>query len=138
MVADMFMTETAQAADVFFPLSAEMETDGHLTNWFGFQQKTNPIGPPANGFRTIDIINKLSELMGYTPAPATFEEIHSELQSLLRLSGKSSVMNGSFATEDGKAHFALYSDQAVSVSADVPQVLEIDARMAAQMKLIRA
>ena len=138
VVADMFLTETAQAADVFLPLSASMETDGHLTNWFGFQQKTNPIGPPANGFRTIDIINKLSGLMGYTPAPATFEEIHSELQSLLQLNGTSNPINGSFPTEDGKAHFALYSDQAVAVGTDVPQVLEIDARMSAQMKLISA
>jgi hypothetical protein len=46
--------------------------------------------------------------------------------------------HGSFPTPDGKANFALYSDQALSVSAEAPQVLQIDARMIAQMKLIRA
>jgi hypothetical protein len=36
------------------------------------------------------------------------------------------------------AHFVLYSDQTMSVSADVPHMLVTDARMSDKMKLIRA
>jgi NADH dehydrogenase/NADH:ubiquinone oxidoreductase subunit G len=132
----MYLTETAQAADVFLPLSAYMEGDGHLTNWFGLQQKTNPIGEPANGLRTLDILNKLSTLAGYTNGEGSFDSVSSELQSLIEASESSNHVNGSFPTTDGKAHFVLYSDQIQSVSANAPQVLEVDARVAAQMKLI--
>lgn len=84
VVADMYLTETAQGADVFLPLSAYMETVGHLTNWFGLQQKTNPIGEPANGLRTLDILSKLSALAGYTNVDGSFDNIYSELQSLIQ------------------------------------------------------
>jgi formate dehydrogenase major subunit len=136
VVADMYLTETAQAADVFLPLSAYMESDGHLTNWFGLQQKTNPIGEPASGFRTIDILNKLSAPAGCTTSDASFETVCSELQALIQASESSDHVNGAFPTADGKAHFVLYSDQVLPVSANAPQVLEVDARVAAQMKLI--
>jgi formate dehydrogenase major subunit len=138
VVADMFLTETAQAADVFLPLSAYMETDGHLTNWFGLQQGTNPIGAPANGLRTVDIIQKLAAATGYTEVAQSFEEIAAELRSFIEMNEMNGRARGSFPTKDGKAHFALYSDQTFSVSAEAPQILEIDARMTAQMKLIRA
>ncbi len=138
VVADMFLTETAQAADVFLPLSAYMESEGHLTNWFGLQQQTNPIGTPANGMRTLDIINKLIILTGYSGQTHSADGAYAELQSLIRLNESSGRNHGSFPTPDGKAHFTLYSDQTLSVSAEAPQVLEIDARMSARMKLIRA
>ena len=138
VVADMFLTETAQAADVFLPLSAYMESEGHLTNWFGMQQPTNPIGFPANGMRTLDIMNKLFSSVGDTEQSHPADEVYAELQSFIKLNESSHRNHGSFPTPDGKAHFALYSDQALSVSAEAPQVLQIDARMIAQMKLIRA
>jgi formate dehydrogenase major subunit len=137
VVADLFLTETAQAADVFLPLSGYMESGGHLTNWCGMRQATNPIGEPANGLRTLDIINKLIGLTGRTEIMEPTDGVYSELESLIRSSDSYHHINGSFPTSDGKAHFALYSDQMLSVSAHVPQVLEIDARMTAQMKLIR-
>jgi predicted molibdopterin-dependent oxidoreductase YjgC len=137
VVADMFLTETAQAADVFLPLSAYMESDGHLTNWFGLQQRTNPIGSPANGLRTMDIVQRLAAAAGYTEVSHSFEEVAAELLSLIEMNETNGRARGSFPTRDGKAHFALYSDQTFSVSAEAPQILEIDARMSAQMKLIR-
>ena len=136
VVADLFLTETAQAADVFLPLSAFMETEGHLTNWFGLQQKTHAIGEAANGLQTIDIIRKLASVMGYALTDGSFTEVLSEFQS--HMNGFAHWVNGAFPTDDGKAHFALYSDQTVSTSAETSTVLEIDARMAGQMKLIQA
>jgi assimilatory nitrate reductase catalytic subunit len=138
VVADMFLTETAQAADVFLPLSAYMESEGHLTNWFGLQQRTNPIGAPANGMRTLDIMAKLFGLMGNAGQTDSAGKIYSELQLFIKLNESTSHDHSSFPTPDGKAHFALYSDQSLSVSAEVPQVLQIEARMSAQLKLIRA
>jgi formate dehydrogenase major subunit len=138
VVADTFLTETAQAADVFLPLAAYMETEGHLTNWFGLRQKINPIGPPANGISTLDMITALAVIAGNTQGSHSFDAVASEIESLTQLSRMGNHVDGSFPTEDGKAHFSLYSDQSSSVSADLPQVLEIDARMALQMKLIRA
>jgi formate dehydrogenase major subunit len=138
VVADMYLTETAQAADVFLPLSAPMESEGHLTNWFGLQQKTTPIGEPANGLRTLEIINKLCALAGYTQPAQSFDEVCVELESLVKLNESTSHNHDAFPTPDGMAHFVLYSDQTMSVSADVPHMLVTDARMSDKMKLIRA
>jgi hypothetical protein len=115
-----------------------MESEGHLTNWFGLQQETNPVGAPANGMRTLEMIDKLFSLMGYTGQTQSAEAVFAELQSLIELNESTWHNHGSFPTTDGKAHFALYSDQTLSFSAETPQVLEIDARMTAQMKLVRA
>lgn len=43
VVADQFLTETAPAADVFLPLSAYWETEGHFRNWAGMLQEASPI-----------------------------------------------------------------------------------------------
>jgi formate dehydrogenase major subunit len=137
VVADLFLTETAQAADVFLPLSAFMETDGHFTNWFGLQQRTHAIGEAANGFQTTEIMKKLAGLMGDASIGGSLDEIALEFQSLLHADGAAHRVNGSFPTDDGRAHFALYSDQSLSTSAETPTTIEIDARMATQMKLIR-
>jgi predicted molibdopterin-dependent oxidoreductase YjgC len=138
VVADLFLTETAQAADVFLPLSAFMETDGHFTNWSGLQQRTHAIGGAANGLQTLEIIKRLAGLMGDSSIGGSFDEISTEFQSLLLADGEAHHVNGSFPTEDGKAHFALYSDQSLSTNAESSTTIEIDARMAAQLKLIRA
>ena len=138
VVGDMFLTETAQAADVFLPLSAYMESEGHLTNWCGLQQESNPIGSPANGMHTLEIIQKLCSLTGYADSFSSAGATNSELQSLIKLTEDGEQNHGSFPTPDGKAHFVLYSDQALPVSADAPQVIAIDGRMTAQTKLIRA
>ncbi|HTY38926.1 MAG TPA: molybdopterin-dependent oxidoreductase, partial [Bacteroidota bacterium] len=137
VVADMFLTETAQAADVFLPLSAYMESDGHLTNWCGLEQRTNPIGAPAGGKSTFEIIQLLSELSGSVPITASVEAANEELHSLIKLTETTGRSRGEFPTQDGKAHFVLYSDQTMAVSAEVPQVLESDARMSSRMKLIQ-
>ncbi|MDF1545864.1 MAG: molybdopterin-dependent oxidoreductase, partial [bacterium] len=136
VVADMFKTETAQMADVFLPMSGYLETEGHLTAWDGSAQYTKPIGEPVNGLTNIEIIKKLAASMGGEIHYNKFEEIVSELDYLKEKLSPS--INGSFPTSDGKAHFVLYSSEISSRAAKVPQVLEIDARMARQMQKIRA
>jgi len=126
VVADMFMTETAQAADVFLPLSGYLETDGHLTNWCGMEQRTNPIGEPLNGCRTADLIATLSELAGQKMAFKSIESVFEEL--------------GSFGNNEptGKnIHFEVFPDHIAEIAPFAPKVLEIDARMLARSKTIK-
>jgi formate dehydrogenase major subunit len=138
VVADLFLTETAQMADVFIPLSSYLETDGHLVSWSGLRQRTNPIGEPANGKTTIGILKELSELFGHYIGLENFDELSSEIEFLSAQSGLHGRIDGKFATADGRARFVMYSDQVLPTRAETPVVLEIDSRMSARMKLIRA
>ncbi len=138
VVADLFLTETAMAADVFIPLSSYLETEGHLTNWAGMRQVTTPIGEPANGFGTRQIIERLSDDMGHHVGLANFDELVSEIEFMMREANCEGRINGAFPTPDGKAHFVLYSDQIMPTRADQTQVIELDRRISDRMKLIRA
>jgi formate dehydrogenase major subunit len=137
VVADMFLTETAQAADVFLPLSAYLENEGHLTNWSGARQKTYPIGEPMSGLSTIEIISKLSDAIG-SPMKENAGKITEELDSLISRFSFTARLNGKFPTSDGKANFALYSEQIVPSTPVVPGVLAIDARMQSRLKSIKS
>jgi formate dehydrogenase major subunit len=138
VVADMFMTETAQAADVFLPLAAYWEGGGHFTNWAGKRQKSNAIGDPANGMSNIAILRRLLEMEGLTPSFDGDEELSAEMLSFIRQQGTEGRIGLSFPTDDGKAHFILYSDQVLPTSARIPAVLEVDARMNERLSLINA
>ncbi len=138
VVADMFMTETAQMADVFLPLSGYLESEGHLTNWSGLKQKTNPIGEPASGMNNCDLLKRICGLMEHHVGLENLDQLNSELEFLTRQFMPNGRIDGVFPTSDGKAHFALYSHQGLPTRAEITNVLEIDARMNARMKLIRA
>ncbi len=130
VLADQFVTETAQMADVFLPLSSYLETSGHLTNWAGERQQTNPIGSPASGQSTADIILRLAEISGNAIHLANYAEVADELAYMIRMHGE--CRNGGFATPDGKAHFVPYADRVTTTSSEVTLVLESDARFAAR------
>ncbi|MDT8325639.1 MAG: molybdopterin-dependent oxidoreductase, partial [Bacteroidota bacterium] len=138
VVADMYMTETAQMADVFLPMSSYLESKGHLTNWAGVRQQTNPIGEPANGMSNIEMLRRLLEIEGLTPSFSGYEDLSQEMMSFIRQQGLEGRIDRSFPTADGKAHFVLYSDQVLATSAKIPAVLEIDARMTERMSMIEA
>ncbi|MBK7143207.1 MAG: molybdopterin-dependent oxidoreductase [bacterium] len=138
VVADLFQTETAMAADVFIPLSSYLETEGHLTNWSGMRQATTPIGEPLNGLSTRAIIERLCEDMGHHIGLANFDELVSEIEFMMREANCEGRINGSFLTPDGKAHLVLYSDQVMPTRADQTQVIELDRRITDRMKLIKA
>jgi predicted molibdopterin-dependent oxidoreductase YjgC len=137
VVADMFMTETAQAADVFLPLSGYLETEGHLTNWCGMLQPIHPIGKPLNGMQTSEILVKLAALAGHTMNYTTVGDISEELNSIVQEKGIAGKLDSEFMTENGKVHFALYGERVMTTPPAVPKVLEIDARMIARSKSIK-
>jgi formate dehydrogenase major subunit len=130
VVCDLFLTETAQSADVFLPLSTSLETTGHLTNWCGMHQPLTPIGEPANGLYTLSIIARLSAELGTWMSDDTVA-VAAELASL-------TPPPAPFRTADGKAHFVPYASVASHLSASVPMVLELDARVADRISHIKA
>jgi predicted molibdopterin-dependent oxidoreductase YjgC len=136
VVADMFLTETAQAADVFLPLAAYWEGEGHFTNWAGERQKSNAIGEPLAGMGNIAILRRLLEMEGQTPTFSGYEDLSAELLSFVRQQGSEGHIDLSFPTSDGKAHFTLFSSQVLPTSARIPAVLEVDARMNERLSLI--
>ena len=136
VVAGLFMTETAQMADVFLPMSSYLETKGHLTNWAGIRHRTTPIGNPRNGHSNNDLIRRLAAVLGRPIGPADDRQVADELTYFVRMKQEGSM--GRFGTSDGKAHFVLYSDRVGTTPATVSDVIEIDGRMARRMKDIRA
>ncbi|MBD3258016.1 molybdopterin-dependent oxidoreductase, partial [candidate division GN15 bacterium] len=136
VVADLFLTETAQMADVFLPLSSYLETTGHLTNWEGRRQRINPIGDSPTGMTTEAVILKLAETLGQPITLENDREVGDELNFLLRMN--TSRQNGAFPTADGKAHFVLYPETISTTPAKAPDVIEIEARFGARMKDIKA
>jgi formate dehydrogenase major subunit len=136
VVADMFMTETAQAADVFLPLPPYLETKGHLTNWCGTAQALNPIGEPMNGMSTVNLLLELAARAGHVVQYPSFESITHELARIIQNFGIHGRFNGKFLTNDGKPHFVPYSDQVAVTSAVAPKTLAIDARMEERSKTV--
>ena len=138
VVADMFLTETAQAAEVFLPLAGYLEGNGHFTNWAGEVQTINPIGEPMTGLSNVDLLKKIANAFGGEMGYNSFDEITGELELLIKQAGNPIVRDGSFATTDGRAHFVMYSAETTSQRWSRETVIEIDARMHDRMKLIRA
>jgi formate dehydrogenase major subunit len=137
VVADLFVSETARAADVFLPLSSYFETEGHLTNWCGLTQQIHAIGKPLNGMTTSEIVRMLARLAGHPFAAETHEDVVKEMKSLKEEFGFRGRLSSNFFTQDGKAHFGLYSDRAVTTNALRIPVLEIDRRMNQLLEPIR-
>jgi anaerobic selenocysteine-containing dehydrogenase len=134
----MFLTETAQSADVFLPLAAYLECEGHLTSWEGVRQPSTPIGAPVTGMSNIDILGRLLQIEQPDRPIPTHADVAAELQVFHDKAGIHGRIDGTFTTADGRAHFPHLGDLVLTVSAKIPTVLEIDARMEERMSLIKA
>jgi predicted molibdopterin-dependent oxidoreductase YjgC len=84
IVQDIFMTKTAELADVVFPASnSAFESDGTVTNSERRVQRTRKaLDPPGNAKDDIWIINQLANRMGATWGEVTPEEAWDELRTL--------------------------------------------------------
>jgi predicted molibdopterin-dependent oxidoreductase YjgC len=83
-VQDIFMTKTAELADVVFPASnSAFESDGTVTNSERRVQRTRrALDPPGNAKDDIWIINQLANRLGASWGEVTPEAAWDELRSL--------------------------------------------------------
>jgi formate dehydrogenase major subunit len=65
VVGDLFLTQTAKAANVVLPLSSSVETNGTFTNSERRVQRVRRAVPPRAGLETWEILCQLAAGMGY-------------------------------------------------------------------------
>ena len=83
VVQELFLTETAQLADVVLPGASFAEKDGTFTNTERRIQRVRAAIPPVAGSRTdLDIICDLSRRLGYPMAYANAAAIMDEVASI--------------------------------------------------------
>ncbi|OPL07401.1 MAG: formate dehydrogenase [delta proteobacterium ML8_F1] len=88
VVQDIFMTETAQKADVVLPAAAFAEKDGTFTNTERrIQRIRKALDPPGEAKADWWIINELMKRMGYQNAFANPEEIMAEIAGVTPIYG---------------------------------------------------
>ncbi len=84
VVQDIFLTETAQLADVVLPAASFAESDGTFANSERRVQRVRPAVPPPGEARTdVDILLSLFERMG---SPQGFESVAEVFQELRQVS----------------------------------------------------
>jgi formate dehydrogenase major subunit len=84
VVQDIFMTRTAELADVVFPASANWcESEGTVTNSERRVQRVRKaLDPPGQARDDVEILCRLAARMGYDWGTPTAEEVWDELRSL--------------------------------------------------------
>jgi formate dehydrogenase major subunit len=83
VVQDMFITETAEYADVILPAAAFAEKDGHFTNTERRVQRINKIIEPPQGVKTDwEIIQLIANAMGSDWNYQSFMDITREINQL--------------------------------------------------------
>ncbi len=83
VVQDIFLSETAQIADVVFASACLAEKDGTFTNTERRCARINKaVEPAGNALSDWEIISKLSTAMGYEMSYSSAEEIFNEMTGL--------------------------------------------------------
>ena len=83
IVSDLFLTPTAQMADVVFPACSFAEKEGTFTNTERRVQRINKVIEPLGESKSdLEITSLLSSKMGYPMKYKSFEEVFEEMKSL--------------------------------------------------------
>lgn len=83
IVQDLFLTETAELADVVLPAKGWAEVEGTYTNTDRRVQKVNPaVDAPGEAWDDWQILSKLSTRMGYPLHYSRAEEIWNEVREV--------------------------------------------------------
>ncbi|MBP8282372.1 MAG: formate dehydrogenase subunit alpha, partial [Chromatiaceae bacterium] len=84
VVQELFLTDTAQLADVVFPASSFFEKEGTFTNAERRVQRVRPVIPPLAGTRPDgQIVIELMQRLGYPQAPYSAPDLLREIASLV-------------------------------------------------------
>jgi formate dehydrogenase major subunit len=134
VVADIYLTETAELADVVLPLNSYVEDEGTITNWEGRRQTLVPLGKPGTGMTNLQMLANIYGIAGGNGLrdEALFEQITREME-LFVPKRESELDNigrfvSRFPTPDGKAHFEVYGTGVSITDVRVPDVLVLDER----------
>jgi NADH:ubiquinone oxidoreductase subunit F (NADH-binding)/NADH:ubiquinone oxidoreductase subunit E/formylmethanofuran dehydrogenase subunit B/formylmethanofuran dehydrogenase subunit D len=89
IVQDIFLTKTAELADVVFPASASWcESEGTVTNSERRVQRVRKAVPlPGNARDDLQILAEISKRLGYDPGSTNAEDIWNECRSLSPMHG---------------------------------------------------
>ena len=82
VVQDIFLTETAKFAHVFFPATSFLEKDGTFTNAERRINRVRPVMEPITGKHEWQITQELAKAMGYEMNFNSSEEIMNEIAEL--------------------------------------------------------
>ena len=82
VVQDLFLTETANFAHVFFPATSFLEKDGTFTNAERRINRVRPVMEPITGKHEWEITQELAAAMGYEMNFESSEEILNEIAEL--------------------------------------------------------
>ncbi len=83
VVQDIFLTETAEYADVVLPSSASVEKEGTFTNTERLVQRTRAaVEPPGDARSDMEIITDLAGRMGYRQENSEPAEVMKEIASI--------------------------------------------------------
>jgi len=84
VVQDMFLTETAQAADVVLPAASAYEKSGTVTNTYGEVQRLKK-GLNVDGAKPdLEILRLVAKEMGWDLGPSTSDEIFEQIRKTVR------------------------------------------------------
>lgn len=119
VVQDMYLTPTAEKADVVLPAVSYAESTGTFTNSERRIQRTNAAIPALSGYKNWEVINEMMFMLGDTDNYKSLEEITEEIsKSVSEYSGVHKLESGAywpltegdvlytkgFNTPDGKAN----------------------------------
>lgn len=83
VVQDIFLTETAQLADVVLPAAAFAESDGTFANSERRVQRVRPaVQPPGEAKTDVDILLHLFERMGHSQSATNAAQVFDEMRQL--------------------------------------------------------
>ncbi len=83
VVQDLFLHETAQAADVFLPAASAYEKSGTVTNTCGELQRLRKAVDVAGTRTDLDIIGRLAKALGATGFSARTEDVLEEIRRVV-------------------------------------------------------
>ena len=82
VIQDLFLTETAKFAHVFFPATSFLEKDGTFTNAERRINRVRPVMEPITGKHEWEITQELAKAMGYEMNFNSSKEIMDEIAEL--------------------------------------------------------
>jgi NADH-quinone oxidoreductase subunit G len=84
VVQEMFLTETAQRADIVFPASSAYEKDGTVTNVCGEVQRLKRAHKVMGAKPDLEIFGLLAKEIGINAGPAQFDKVFEEIRTTVR------------------------------------------------------